>query len=44
MNSFALEKTLERKLPESERRWIMREQSGVYRDRIEFDDAGWLPN
>jgi four helix bundle protein len=36
-----LEKTLERKLPEGERRWLVREQSSVYSHRIELDDAGW---
>jgi four helix bundle protein len=36
-----LEKTLERKLPESERRWLLRETPGTYSDRVELDDAGW---
>ena len=36
-----LEKTLERKLPEAERRWVVREHSEIYNDRVELDDAGW---
>jgi four helix bundle protein len=36
-----LEKTLERKLPEGDRRWVVREHSEIYRDSIELDDLGW---
>lgn len=36
-----LEKTLERKLPEGDRRWLVREHSEIYSDRIELDDPGW---
>jgi four helix bundle protein len=36
-----LEKSLERKLPEGERRWVVREHSDVYSDKIELADAGW---
>lgn len=36
-----LEKTLERKLPENERRWVLRERSDTYSDRVELNDAGW---
>jgi four helix bundle protein len=36
-----LEKTLERKLPEGERRWAVREQSDSYSVRGELDDVGW---
>ena len=31
-----LEKTLERKLPEGERRWVVRENSESYSDKTEF--------
>jgi len=36
-----LEKSLERKLPEGERRWVVGEQPGMYSDKIELDGAGW---
>jgi four helix bundle protein len=36
-----LEKTLERKLPEGDRRWLVREHSEIYSDSIELDDPGW---
>ncbi len=36
-----LEKTLERKLPEGERRWVVREHSESYRDSIGLADPGW---
>jgi hypothetical protein len=36
-----LEKTLERKLPEGERRWIVREQPESYSDSIGLADPGW---
>jgi four helix bundle protein len=38
-----LEKTLERKLPESERRWVVREHSEIYGDGVELDEPGWPP-
>jgi hypothetical protein len=36
-----LEKTLERKLPEAERRWVVGEHSEIYNDGVELDDSGW---
>ena len=36
-----LEKTLERKLPEGDRRWVVREHPEVYSDSIELDELGW---
>jgi four helix bundle protein len=36
-----LEKSLERKLPEGDRRWVAREHSGIYSDKLELDDTGW---
>ena len=36
-----LEKSLERKLPEGDRRWVAREHSGIYSDELELDDSGW---
>ena len=36
-----LEKTLERKLPERERRWVVREHSDIYGDSVAFNDPGW---
>jgi hypothetical protein len=36
-----LEKTLERKLPESERRWVVKEHSDSYSDKVELDNTGW---
>ena len=36
-----LEKTLERKLPEGERRWVVREHSEFYSDSIGLADPGW---
>jgi len=36
-----LEKSLERKLPEGERRWVVGEPPGMYSDKIELDGAGW---
>ena len=36
-----LEKSLERKLPEGDRRWVAREHSGIYNDKLELDDTGW---
>lgn len=36
-----LEKTLERKLPEGERRWVVREPTGSYSHEVELDDVGW---
>jgi four helix bundle protein len=36
-----LEKTLERKLPEGERRWVVREHSESYGDSIALADPGW---
>jgi four helix bundle protein len=36
-----LEKTLERKLPESERRWVVKEHSDGYSDKVELDNTGW---
>ena len=36
-----LEKTLERKLPESERQWVVREHPEAYSDTIEPVDSGW---
>jgi four helix bundle protein len=35
-----LEKTLERKLPESERRWVVKD-SDSYSDKVELDNTGW---
>jgi hypothetical protein len=36
-----LEKTLERKLPEGERRWVVREHSESYSDSTGLADPGW---
>jgi hypothetical protein len=36
-----LEKTLERKVPEQERRWQLAEQSAVYGINDEFFSQGW---
>jgi four helix bundle protein len=36
-----LERTLERKLPEAERRWVVREYSQAYNENTEPDDSGW---
>ena len=36
-----LEKTLEPKLPERERRWLVKEPSEIYSDSTELDDTGW---
>ncbi|MGH9428650.1 MAG: four helix bundle protein, partial [Terriglobia bacterium] len=36
-----LEKTLERKLPEGERRWVVREHSESYNENTELVDSGW---
>jgi four helix bundle protein len=36
-----LEKTLERKIPEGDRRWVVREHPEVYSDSIELDELGW---
>lgn len=36
-----LEKTLERKLPEGERRWVVRENSQPYGNSTELADPGW---
>jgi four helix bundle protein len=36
-----LEKTLERKLPEGERRWTIEEPSELYNDRSELPETGW---
>jgi len=36
-----LEKTLERKLPEGERRWVVREHSESYSDSTELVEPGW---
>ena len=36
-----LEKTLEQKLPERERRWLIREHPEPYNDSSEFAEAGW---
>jgi four helix bundle protein len=36
-----LEKTLERKLPEGERRWVVREHSESYNDNTGPTDPGW---
>lgn len=36
-----LEKTLERKLPEGERRWVVREHSESYSDSTGHADLGW---
>ena len=36
-----LEKTLERKLPEGERRWAVRERPELYGDSTELVDTGW---
>ena len=36
-----LEKTLERKLPERERRWIVKKNSNSYESTTEFTDLGW---
>jgi hypothetical protein len=37
-----LEKTLEQKLPEGERRWAVRKQSESYSDSNGLADPGWL--
>lgn len=39
LNGF--EKTLERKLPEGERRWVVRESSQGYTINSELLDPGW---
>ena len=39
-----LEKTLERKLPERERRWIVEESPNSYGNSTELTDAGWPPS
>jgi len=36
-----LEKRLERKLPEGERRWIVEEHPEAYSENNELVDAGW---
>ena len=36
-----LEKTLERKVPEKDRRWQVAEETSVYRTNIEIDFKGW---
>jgi four helix bundle protein len=36
-----LEKTLEQKLPEAERRWVVREHSESYSDSTGLADPGW---
>jgi hypothetical protein len=36
-----LEKTLERKLPEGERRWVVREHSESYSDSTGLAALGW---
>jgi len=36
-----LEKTLERKLPLAERRWVVRDPSEPYDGNTEFPDSGW---
>ena len=36
-----LEKTLEQKLPEGERRWVVKEHSEPYRDSAGLTDLGW---
>jgi hypothetical protein len=36
-----LERTLERKLPQVERRWIVREHPESYGDNTELADPGW---
>jgi hypothetical protein len=36
-----LEKTLERKLPEGERRWVVREHSEFYSDSTGLAEPGW---
>jgi len=36
-----LERTLERKLPEGERRWVAREREETYGNNIELAEAGW---
>jgi len=36
-----LEKTLERKLPEGERRWVVKEHPETYRDNSDIVDSGW---
>jgi hypothetical protein len=36
-----LEKTLERKLPERERRWIVGETAETYGNNPDLADAGW---
>jgi four helix bundle protein len=36
-----LEKTLERKLPEGERRWVLREHPQAYEDSTELVESGW---
>jgi hypothetical protein len=41
VSECGLEKTLERKLPESERRWVVKELSDSYSDKVELDNTGW---
>ncbi|MGB7946086.1 MAG: hypothetical protein WCH75_00245 [Candidatus Binatia bacterium] len=36
-----LEKTLERKLPEGERRWVVREDAEFYSDSTGLAEPGW---
>jgi len=36
-----LEKTLERKLPEGERRWVVKERPETYSDNSDIVDSGW---
>jgi four helix bundle protein len=36
-----LEKTLERKLPEGERRWVVKEHPETYSDNSDIVDSGW---
>ena len=36
-----LEKTLERKLPEGERRWVVREHSDSYGNNTGLAELGW---
>ncbi|MBN1672429.1 MAG: hypothetical protein JXR37_15420 [Kiritimatiellae bacterium] len=38
-----LEKTLERKLPEKDRRWTVEEESERYATSEELTDIGWPP-
>ena len=35
------EKTLERKLPEGEQRWVVREHPEAYEDNTELAESGW---